>query len=303
MKTYVIVAAALLMLLLAACGKTGQGGETVKQPETEPTETVQTAAPGTEPAETESVQTEPVQTEPVQTEPVETESIETEPIETEPAQTESAETVPEHSELYIPGVSVEDVIVYFNEVCLDSEFSDGGAPTLVQKWIQPIYYSIYGEYTQEDLQVLTAFTEQLNAIEGFPGISQAQEDWQTNLRIHFCTEQEMVNLMGGERFYGLDGAVTYWYDGNNEIYDEIICYRQDIDQYVRNSVILEEIYNGLGLTQDTLLREDSIIYQEYTTPQSLTEVDVLLLKLLYHRDILCGMDAAQCEQVIYNLYY
>jgi hypothetical protein len=68
-------------------------------------------------------------------------------------------------------------------------------------------------------------------------------------------------------------------------------------------VILEEIYNGLGLTQDTILREDSIIWQSYSEPQELTPVDKLLLQLLYHPDIRCGMNAAECEAVIRELYY
>ena len=90
---------------------------------------------------------------------------------------------------------------------------------------------------------------------------------------------------------------------DNQIYDAIICCRTDLNQVVRNSVILEEIYNGLGPVQDTVLREDSIIYSYYSEPQSLTEVDELILKLLYHPDIVCGMDATDCEAVIRQLYY
>ena len=107
----------------------------------------------------------------------------------------------------------------------------------------------------------------------------------------------------GNDFIGTDGGVTFWYNGANEIYSETIGYRTDISQEVRNSVILEEIYNGLGPIQDTNLREDSIIYSGYTTPQSLTAVDELILKLLYHPDIKCGMNAAQCETVIRKIYY
>ena len=87
------------------------------------------------------------------------------------------------------------------------------------------------------------------------------------------------------------------------LFQPSVCIRTDIDQYVRNSVILEEIYNGLGPVQDTILRPDSIIYQEYSEVQDLTLVDWLILRLLYHPDMLCGMDAAQCEAVIRDLYY
>lgn len=208
-----------------------------------------------------------------------------------------------HSGLYIPGVSVDDVITYYNEVVLDAEFSSGsGNASLVQKWPSPIYYMINGNPTFKDRQVLSDYVQWLNSIPGFPGMLETKVDAQANLRIHFCSYSQMINILG-DNFYGCDGGVTFWYNGRNEIYQETICIRTDINQTVRNSVILEEIYNGLGPVQDTWLRTDSIIYAGYSEPQSLTAVDELLLKLLYNPQIQCGMNAAQCESVIRKLYF
>lgn len=215
--------------------------------------------------------------------------------------TEAPSTEPEHSALYIPGLCVEDVILYFNEVCLDSEFMNGGDPSFIQKWTVPICYALYGDYTEEDLTTLSRFVHWLNTIDGFPGMHEAQTGQDINLRIHFCSQSEMSRLMG-DNFSEMDGGVTFWYS-SDRIYDAIICYRSDLDQYLRNSVILEEIYNGLGPVQDTVLRPDSIIYQDFSQPQHLTAIDELLLRLLYHPDILPGMNAQQCEQVIRTLYY
>lgn len=210
-------------------------------------------------------------------------------------------TEPEHSELYIPGVSVEDVIVYFNEVCLDAEFVHGGDASVVQKWTEPIFYTVHGDPTEKDMEVLTGFTLWLNHYAGFPGIYEASNPEFANLRIYFCGQEEFLDRMGDD-YVGLDGAVTFWYT-DNVIYDEIICILDTLDQTARNSVILEELYNGLGPVQDTALRPDSLIYAEYVTPQELTEVDELIIKLLYHPDIQCGMNAEECEQVIRRLYY
>ena len=118
---------------------------------------------------------------------------------------------------------------------------------------------------------------------------------------HFCTEQELHNIMG-PGFENLDGAVTYWYN-NNVIYDATICIRTDLNQYLRNSVIKEELYNGLGPINDTSLREDSIIYANYSEPQHLTDIDKLIMTLLYDPTILCGMNADRCETVLRQLYY
>ena len=211
-------------------------------------------------------------------------------------------TAPLHSPLYLENTDTEDVITYFNEVCLDAEFVNGGDASLLQKWDSPIRYRILGDPTEQDLDVLYGFTDTLNAVNGFPGIREITDDnGYCNMQIHFCSHDEMIDIMG-DRFQDMDGAVTFWYE-ENRIYNATICIRTDLDRHLRNSVILEELYNSLGPIQDTALRQDSIIYADYAEPQALTPVDELLLKLLYHPQMLCGMNAAECETVIRQLYY
>lgn len=224
-----------------------------------------------------------------------------EPTEADSTETTPEETKPEHSELYIPDLPVEDVITYFNEVCLDAEFVTSGDPSKLQRWEQPIRYIIYGEPTEEDLQYLHRFSQWLNTIVGFPGISETNSAVEANLRIHFCSPSELLNIMGNH-YAGLDGAVAFWYD-NDRIYDGVICCRTDLDQNLRNSVILEEVYNCLGPVQDSALREDSIIYAGFSQPQQLTAIDELLLRLLYDPAMQCGMNAEECQAVIRKLYY
>lgn len=224
-------------------------------------------------------------------------------LETTPLETVATEvTAQEHSEWYISGLEVEDVILYFNEVCLDAEYYTEGDPSLLQKWGSPIYYTVQGSPTEEDLRILSEFVQWLNGIEGFPGMKEVQQIHESNLQIYFCDEGEMKRRMGNS-FVNMDGAVTFWYDGNNVIHDAIICYRTDLAQELRSSVILEEIYNGLGPVQDSQLRHDSIISADFTQPEVLTEIDELILKLLYHPDMLCGMTAIECETVIRRLYW
>lgn len=257
-----------LTLLLSACG--------IAQP---PDTDAETTAATTVPETTELATVPPVET----TVPTEA----TQPTETNPPPAE--------------GPAVEDVIRYFNEVCLDAEFTDGGDASLVQKWETPISYRIYGAYTSEDLEVIKGFEAWLNTVEGFPGMGEAPEGTEENLSIYFCEGAEFEDHLG-EQYVGLDGGITFWYDGENRIYDAIICYRKDMDRQTRNSVILEEIYNGLGPVQDTELRPDSLIYAGFSTPQELTDIDRLLLRLLYHPSITCGMDEAQCETQLRLLY-
>lgn len=256
-----IILAGLLLLLLCGCGKT------ITEPEVPPTTAAPTQAPTVPP---------------------------TEPPTAPP-------TEPPHSSLYLPDVAVEDVISYFNEVCLSAEFVNSGDPSYLQRWRTPISYAVLGDFTPEDLETISDFASWLNEIPGFPGMYITDDAASANLPIYFCDQQEMVDRMG-DNFWGMDGAVTFWYL-DDAIYDAIICIRSDLDRELRNSVILEEIYNGLGPIQDTSLRPDSIIYAEFSTPQKLTDMDKLILKLLYHPELSCGMSAAECESAIRNLYY
>lgn len=205
-----------------------------------------------------------------------------------------------HSPLYIEGLAVEDVISYFAEVCLDTEFGDKEGGSLIRKWANPIYYNVYGWPTDRDMEVLNAFVEKINAIENFPGMYPVEAG--ADLEIYFYPDEDFVALMGSD-FVGCWGGVTFWYDGMHQIYSETICVRTDIPQDARDSIIAEEIYNGLGSVQDTSLREDSLICEWSNSNYDMTAVDELILKLLYHPSIETGMDYAQCEAVIRQLYY
>lgn len=276
-----------LSLLLGCTGRnTPARTSCAPQKPLPPAQTAQTLPPVTE-------ETEPL--------PATTQAVQTQPEETEIPVTEPAETQPLHTDLYIPGAEPVDVVLYFNEVCLNAEYVNSGDPTALQKWASPIYYYIDGDPTPQDLETVHRFDQWLNGIEGFPGIYETLDPLAANLQIIFCSQPELVDRMGAH-FRDSDGAVTFWY-ADNQIYDAIICIRTDLDQELRSSVILEEMYNGLGPIQDTALRTDSIIFAGFSQPQALTAMDELILKLLYHPDMVCGMDATQCAQIIRRLYY
>ena len=225
----------------------------------------------------------------------------TEPVTTMPVVEIPEPTLPEHSDLYTEDVTIEDAILWFSEVCLDSEIINSGDPSKVQRWEDPILYQLHGQPTSQDLEVLGSFSNWLNQVEGFPGIAEAGDGDFANMNIYFTDHQGLLDIMG-DNFADVDGAMTFWYDVD-VIYAGDICIRTDLPQDLRNSVILEELYNCLGPVQDTVLREDSIIYQYFSQPQALTAVDELILKLLYHPQIQCGMDQTACEEVLRNIYY
>ena len=257
-----------LCLLLCAC--------TAKQPEITPTEVPTTEAT-----------TQPTT------------------VPTEPAPTEPEPTLPAHSPLYLPEYTQQEVLQYFEEVVLRMEYADGtGDVTRVQKWIAPLRYHICGTPTAEDLAILADLFAQLNEIPGFPGIYAEEDGVPGNLTIHFLARDGFDDLfltfLNGEQ---ANGATQFWYyTDSNEIHTANVGYRSDIDQSSRNSILLEEIVNTLGIS-DSELRTDSIVYQYSDENTVLSDMDWLILKLLYDPAIQCGMDFDQCRAIIEALYY
>lgn len=211
----------------------------------------------------------------------------------------------QHSALYLPGCSVEQMTEYFEEVVLQMEYTEDDASAVrVQKWVTPICYEVYGFPTEEDLQALKSVVQQLNAIEGFPGIYEAEEEWQANVRIGFLDAEtfrdSFSEVVHGEDAYG---AAQFWFTvEDGALYEARIGIRADIEQAERSSIVPEEIVNILGIS-DTELREDSITYQYSNGNMELSREDLAILRLLYDPAIRGGMDAAQCREVIGKLYY
>ena len=245
--------------------------------------------------------------------PTATQSEPTVPETTVPETTVPETTVPMteaptealHSPLYREGLDIEQVLTYFQEVANQIEYTDGtGDPSLIQKWLSPLIYRIDGAPTDEDLRVLEEFCQRLNEVPGFPGIRQAQEGEAENLTLSFLNpddfRERFSDVVHGEEAWG---ATQFWYyTDTNEIHTGAIGYRTDIPQPDRSSIILEEIVNTIGIS-DSELRSDSIVYQHSNDNLQLSDVDWLLLELLYHPDIDCAMDAEACEKIIRDLYY
>lgn len=212
---------------------------------------------------------------------------------------------PLHTELYHPDYTSDEILAYFEEVVLNMEYSDGtGDVHVVQKWLEPIAYYIYGTPTREDLNTLNDLFAQLNGIPGFPGIYPAEDQGLENLSIRFLEpdafRENFSAVVNGE---DANGAVQFWYyTATNELHTARIGCRTDVDQQARNSIVMEEVINALGFS-DTVLRPDSIVYQYSDDNVTLSDVDWIILRILYDPLIQCGMDADSCAAVIRELYY
>ena len=215
-------------------------------------------------------------------------------------------TQAEHSQYYIEGLSADQAVLYFNEVCLDIEYTDDLYNQVIHKWEKPIYCAAFGSGTEKDLEMMNGFLNLVNSIPGFPGMYGVSDPKDANLAMNFYAWKEFAQNVKKQ---GVDptnvGGITFpfWDEQTNAITFVLIYYRSDLTQERRDPILLHELFQSLGIFQDTRLRTESINY-EYGTPVSeLTDIDLLILKLLYNPKIKSGMNAVQCEYIIRELYY
>lgn len=187
------------------------------------------------------------------------------------------------------GFSRKEVMDYFCEVALTSEFTHGATVDYVRKWTTPIVASINGYPDNADLVLVGRLFEALNSVYGFPGISLADGTKAVNLEIYFLPYKEYqeraVPAVGDE---SSNGFSTFWYR-DSVINRGEIGIMNDMTRTNKNHVILEEIVQVLGLQNDSYMYSDSLFYQAYNEPQWPSDLDWLLLRYLYLPEIKPGM--------------
>lgn len=215
-----------------------------------------------------------------------------------PAATVTPTPLPGGSEpLDLAGYTPDEIIAYFDEIVMDAEFRNDSDSLMLRKWTTPICYRIEGNPTPEDLDIFNRLMQELNRIPGFPGISQSGP-LTANLTIRFLPYEEYakeaVEHIGDTN---TDGYVTGWYLADRYHRAEIgIC--TDTEQETRNTVILEETIQSLGLYNDSYSYKDSLFYQGFTTPQWPSAMDWLLVKLLYREELQPGMSLEEVNEVL-----
>lgn len=195
----------------------------------------------------------------------------------------------------VEGFTDEEVIGYFNEVCLYGEY-DGFRDCII-KYDKPIRYALYGEPSQEDIAHVEKLMEALNSVEGFPGISPASGDCDPEMKIYFSSETYFESESAcevPEYSWGYASVLRYIYgDMKGEITNSDVWISEDAHpQLDRNSVICEEIIQSLGLLNDPEYGYYSIFDQNRNDCEWPSALDWAVISAFYDRSIRPGDNAA-----------
>lgn len=202
-----------------------------------------------------------------------------------------------HAEVFAPS-DAADALQTALDLCKTCAFAAeyGGAHPLA-RWDEPIRIHISGFPTQADREHLEAFVLQLCCrVPTMPNVTIVDDRSQANMFIWFGPLDEMGQHVTNYT-EGNWGYFTYWYRSYRIVKAEIAVASDVTDQRERNHLIKEEIVGALGLTNDHYIFSDSILYQSWTTTQELSEVDWLMLNMIYHPDVSPGWDWSMFQMV------
>ena len=167
----------------------------------------------------------------------------------------------------------------FRVCALSAEYGDNRG--FLIRWEAPIRVCTDGRPAIADLRELDAFLAELSGrVPGLPPFERVCTEAEANLVIHYCALKELPERVTGYT-PGNWGYFSYWYTGAviNRAIIGIAVDKCGLRE--RNHLMREELVGALGLTNDHEVWSDSILYQPWTTVQTLSEVDWLMLNILY----------------------
>jgi hypothetical protein len=187
-----------------------------------------------------------------------------------------------------------EAIAYFEEVAFGPEFGDGSRE--IRKWTHDVRIVVHGDPSGENLVTLYDVVADLNTIIGSIVIDVVASDG--NFDIHFAPEPEFAAIEPNYVPVNM-GFFWLWWDGGGNITDaRVLVSTTGLTQPERNHIIREEVTQSLGLMRDSFAYEDSIFYQGWTETQEYSELDELLIEMLYLPDVEPQMTVDEARAVI-----
>ena len=196
----------------------------------------------------------------------------------------------------------------FNEVALGSEY--GNSALKVRKWDKPI--RIYVEHQVKDSQLhdelLNAHISDLQTITKLD-IKRVSNRQKANIRYYFTSQKKLPALV---KSVSGRGSVKYLRNSvcmatmranhSGSIHSAVVYIPVDQARMHAKlvSCIVEELTQVLGLPRDS----DEVypsIFNDHSFNDGLTGLDIVLLKILYHRQIKSGMSRGKLQPVLKTL--
>lgn len=191
----------------------------------------------------------------------------------------------------------------FDVCALTMEFPGANAQQgRLIRWEKSIRVFVSGSPTREDQRFLNDFLMQLALrVPTLPNITITDRESNANMLVYYVPLNRMRSVIP-DYVEGSWGMFHYEYNDWKMSKAWVGIATDVTNQRERNHLIQEEIVGALGLLNDHYFYEDSIVYQPWTTVQELSEVDWIMLNMLYSPLVSPGMNQTQLHRVFQNAW-
>ena len=184
-------------------------------------------------------------------------------------------------------------------VCAFSAEYNSDRSTLC-RWENEIKVYAGGSPTSDDVRELDAFLMELSfRVPLLPVVTRVSAEQEANVTIYYVPLNSMAAHVNSY-VEGNWGYFSYSNYASGEMAVGRIALANDVtNQRQRNHLMREELVGVLGLSNDHTLYADSIVYQPWTEVQELSEIDWLMLNMVYSPHVDSGMSYKEVYSVLY----
>jgi len=183
-----------------------------------------------------------------------------------------------------------------------TEWDDAGnanAATTLTRWETPIRICLTGSPSADDRDQLNKFIMELAThCPNIPNISVTDNENSADVLVYYGPLKSLSRHVDWYQ-EGNWGAFSFHYNSRHTITDGKVGIATDKNNRAsKRHLLREELVGLLGLANDHELYSDSILYQQWTTVGQLSDVDWLMLNMLYDPDLSCGMSSTQAYNIL-----
>ncbi|MBS9464395.1 DUF2927 domain-containing protein [Flagellimonas sp. 389] len=211
---------------------------------------------------------------------------------------------------YTPTAYEKELIDYFKEIALQSEYYDNSQKTI--KWEKPMsLYVVKEKELKSQMSVIKKAINKINdlATDGFK-IKLTNNLSNSNAVLYLCKKARVAEL--APQFYeiltdGIDYEISGYaysqYATDTHIINKALIFVSTEEAFnVQESTILEELAQSLGLAFDSKKYANSIFYKNKSEQEIRTSeysrLDRDLIRLLYHPKMEPGLDSTGLNKAL-----
>ena len=192
------------------------------------------------------------------------------------------------------------VIDYFKRVALGIEYDS--TIELTRKWSSDMKIFVGGSPNDELLQELHSIKNEINTLvtDDF-SIEIVNDSLDSNYYIFIGSGKDYANLFPRQSLYINDNWGLFYIEWNSDFvitsgHMYVDVYKADL--IAQKHILREELTQSLGFPNDIPLDTRSIFYDNWSTTNYYSELDIEIIRLLYHPEMGAGLNESSVDNVL-----